>query len=135
MACLIFGNSQIVLSLRCCVCLGKPNQNFLKALYGLFKAIKIEINLALAQDDLGNKILRRQIPDETMVLLPVRIQDDDGGSPLNGIALHQSLVFVEINLKGNEVILHRETDIRVGIGNSCQLLAPNSEIVIEVHQD
>jgi len=107
----------------------------LKALYGFFKTIKIEINLALAQDDLGNKILRRQISDKSMVLLPFRIHDDDGRSPLNGIALHQSLVLVEVNLKGNEVILYGETDIGVGIGNSCQLLAPQSEIVIEVHQD
>jgi hypothetical protein len=38
-------------------------------------------------------------------------------------------------LKGNEVILHRKTDIRIGVSNSCQLLAPDSEIIIEVHQN
>jgi hypothetical protein len=70
-----------------------------------------------------------------MMFLPVRIQDDDRGGPFNSITFHQSFVFVEINLKRNEVILYSETDIGIGISNSCQLLAPNSEIIIEVHQD
>ena len=34
-------------------------RTLLKALYGLLKAIEIEFNLALAEDDLGNEILRR----------------------------------------------------------------------------
>jgi hypothetical protein len=38
-------------------------------------------------------------------------------------------------LNGNEVFLHRKADIRIGVSNSCQLLTPNSEIVIEVHQN
>jgi hypothetical protein len=41
-----------------------------------------------------------------MVLFPIRIQDDDRRGPLNRIALHQSLVPVEINLEGGEVILY-----------------------------
>ena len=71
MACLIFGNSEIVLGFWRCVCLRKPNLDLLEALYGLFKAIKIEFTPAFAEDDLGNKILGRQIADKTMVLLPV----------------------------------------------------------------
>lgn len=135
MACLIFGNSEIVLSLWRCICLRKPDQDFLETLHGLFKAIKIEFSLALAEDDLGDEILRRQISDKTVVFLPVGLQDDDGRGPLDGIAFHQSLIFVEINLKGNEIILNRETDIGIGVSNSCQLLTPNSEIIIKVHQD
>jgi hypothetical protein len=38
-------------------------------------------------------------------------------------------------LKRNEIVLHGETDVWIGIGNSCQLLAPDSEIIIIVHQD
>jgi len=70
-----------------------------------------------------------------MVFLPVWIQDEDGGSPFNRVALYQRLIFVEVNLKRNEITFDGETDIGIGIGNSCQLLAPNSEIVIKIHQD
>ena len=48
---------------------------------------------------------------------------------------YQSLVLVEINLEGNEAILNRKTDIGIGVSNSCQLLAPNSEIIKKVHQN
>jgi hypothetical protein len=135
MACLIFGNSEIVLSLWCHICLRKPDQDFLETLHGLFKAVKVEFSLALAEDDLSDKILRGQISDKTVVFFPVGIQDDDRRGPLDGIAFHQSLVFVEINLKGYKIILYRETDIGIGVSNSCQLLAANSEIIIKVHQD
>jgi len=85
MACLILGNSEIVLSFWCRICLRKPDLDFLETLHGLFKAIKIEFSLALAEDDLSDEILRRQISDKTVVFLPVGIQDDDGRGPLDGV--------------------------------------------------
>ena len=135
MARLVFSHPEIVLSLWSGVSLGITDQHLLETLHGLLKAVLIEFNLALAENDLSNEILRRQKPHEAMVFVAIRIQDNDGGGPFNGKSLHQSLVFVEINLKGNEVILYSETDIRIGVSNSCQLLAPNSEVVVEVHQN
>lgn len=97
--------------------------------------ILIELDLTLTEHDLGNEIIRRQIPYESMVLAPLRIKNDDGGGPFDRIALHHGFVLVEVNLNGNEIISHSSTDIRIGVSNSCQLLAPDSEIVIEVHQN
>ena len=46
-----------------------------------------------------------------------------------------SFILIKINLKRNEILLDRRTDIGIGISNSCQLLASNSEVIIKVHQD
>jgi hypothetical protein len=69
------------------------------------------------------------------MLIAICIQDDDCRSPFNPISFHQNLILVKIDLEGSEILLNRRTDIGIGISNSCQLLAPNSEIVIKVHQD
>jgi hypothetical protein len=107
----------------------------LETLYGLFKAIQIKFNLALAQENLSNEILGWQEPDKTMMFLTVRIQDDDRRRPFHRIPFHQCFVFVKIDLKRNKVIFHGKTDIGIGISNSCQLLASNSEIIIKIYQD
>jgi hypothetical protein len=71
MARFIFGNPEIVLGFGCGLCLRKSDQNLLEALYGLLKAIKLELRLPLPKDDLGDKILRRQISDEAVVLFTI----------------------------------------------------------------
>ncbi len=135
MAGLVFGNPHVVLRFGGCIRLWKPNENLLETLYGLFKVIQIKFNLALTQDDLGNIVLRRQESDKSMVLLAVRIQNDDRGGPFYCIPLDERFVLVEINLKRYKIILYRETDIRIGVSNSCQLLASDSEIIIKIDQD
>jgi hypothetical protein len=106
MARLVLSHPEIVLSLGSRVCLRKTNQNLLEALHGLLKVIEFELRFTLPENDLADEIFRRQIPDEAVVLLSIRIQDDYGRSPFNGIALHQGLVFVKINLESNEAISH-----------------------------
>ncbi len=97
--------------------------------------ILIEFNLALAKDELGDKILRRQESDKPMVLIAISVEDNDGRCPFDGKSLNQGLVLIEINLDGNEVFLHGKVDIGIGVSNSCQLLATDSKVVIKVHQD
>ena len=70
-----------------------------------------------------------------MVLVTIRVQDDNGGGPFHTEPAHQRLVFVEINLKGNEAFRNGKTDIGIGISNSLQLFTPNSEVIIVIHQD
>jgi hypothetical protein len=70
-----------------------------------------------------------------VVFVAICIQDNDGRCPFDKKSLHQSLVLVKIDLDGNEIFLYRKTNIRIGVSNSCQLLAPYSEIIIEVHQN
>ncbi len=69
------------------------------------------------------------------MLIAIYVQDNDRGSPFDTILFDQSLALVEVDLKGNKILLHRSTDIRIRVSNSCQLLASNSEIVKEVHQN
>jgi len=101
----------------------------------LLEPIKVKLHLTLAENDLGNKILWRQKTDEPVVLIAIQVHDDDRWSPFDTVPFDQSLAFIEVNLEGNEILLYRGTDIRIGVSNSCQLLAPNSEIVIKVHQN
>jgi len=56
---LIPAHTEIVLGFRSPIGLGITNQNLLEALHGVLEVIMIECNLTLAQDDLGDKILRR----------------------------------------------------------------------------
>jgi len=135
MARLIFGNSQIVLSLRCSICLRIANQNLLQTLNSLLKVVKIEFRFPFAKEELGSKILWRQKTDEPVMLIAIQIQDDDRWSPFNAVPFDQSLALIEVNLEGDEILLYRSTDIRIGVSNSCQLLAPNSEVIVEVHQN
>jgi len=104
-------------------------------LHCLLKMILIEFNLALAKDELGDKILRRQESDKPVVLIAISVEENDGRCPFDAKSLNQGLVLIEINLDGNEVFLHREADIRIGVSNSCQLLAPHSKVIVKVHQD
>jgi len=106
MARLILGDSKIVLGLRGGIRFGITDQNLLKTLDPLFKSVKVEFCFTFSEDDLGNEILRGQISDKAMMLFAIRIQDDDGRSPFYGVAFHQSLVLVEIDLKGNEVFFY-----------------------------
>jgi len=135
MACFIFGNTEIVLGFRCSICLGIASQNLPQTLHGLLKVVKIEFSFPLAKDELGSKILWWQKTDEPVVLIAIQVQDDDRWSPFDTVPFDQSLAIIEVNLEGNEILLYRSTDIRIGVSNSCQLLAPNSEIVIKVHQN
>jgi len=135
MTCFIFGNTEIVLGFGCSICLGIANQNLLQTLHGLFKVVKIEFRFPLAKNELGSKILWRQKTDEPVVLIAIQVHDDDRWSPFDTVPFDQSLALIEVNLEGNEILLYRSTDIRIGVSNSCQLLAPNSEIVIKVHQN
>lgn len=135
MACLIFSHSEIVCGLRGCVCIRIASQDITETGYRLLETILIELNLAFAKHDLGNEIIRREIAHESMVLVAIGIQDDDGWSPFDSIALHRGSVLIEVNLDGNEIALDSKTDIRIGVSNSCQLLTPDSKIIIEVHQN
>jgi hypothetical protein len=69
------------------------------------------------------------------MFIPLRIQNHYRRGPFDAVSFHQSLILNEINLKGNEIVLHSITDIGVRVSNSCQLFAPNSEVVIKVHQN
>lgn len=71
MACLILGNSEIVLSLGRCIRLRKSNQDLLETLDALFKVVLIEFCLALAKKELGDKILWRQKSDKPVVLITI----------------------------------------------------------------
>jgi hypothetical protein len=70
-----------------------------------------------------------------MMFIPIGIQDDNGWSPIYAEAIDQGLILVEINLKGDETLRNRKTDIGIGVGNSFQLLAPYSKLVIKIDQD
>ena len=70
-----------------------------------------------------------------MVLLALWIQDDNGGSPFHTESAHQGLVLVEINLEGDKTLLNGKADVRIGVRNSLQLLTPNSEVIVVIHQD
>lgn len=70
-----------------------------------------------------------------MVLLTLWIQNDNAGSPFHTESAHQGLVLVEINLEGNKTLLNGKTDVRIGIRNSLQLFAPNSEVIVIIHQN
>ena len=135
MAPLISCNTEKVLGLRGGICLGKANQDLLKTLDGLLKVILVEFRLALAKNELGDEILRRQESDKPVVFIAISVEDNDGGGPFDTKSLNQGLVLIEINLNGNEFLFHGEADVRIGVGNSCQLLTPNSEVIVKVHQD
>ncbi len=135
MARFIFCNAEKVLGLGGSICFEITNQDFLKTLDGLFKAVLVKLRFSLSKDELGNKILRRQESDKSMVLAAVCVHENDGRSPFDAESVDQGFVLIEIDLDGNEIFLDGKTDIRIGVRNSCQLLATDSEIIIKVHQD
>ena len=69
------------------------------------------------------------------MFISIDIQDDDGGSPIHSEAIDQRLILVEINLKRDKTLRNRKRDIGIGIGNSLQLLASDSKLVVEIDQD
>jgi len=135
MARLIFCNTKKVLGLGGRICFGVANQDLLKTLDGLFKVILVEFRFPLAKNELGDKILRRQESDKSVVFTPICVQENDGRCPLDAKPVYRGLILIEINLDGDEIFLDGKTDIGIGVSNSCQLLATDSEVVIEVHQD
>jgi len=68
-----------------------------------------------------------------MVLSSFRIQYDYRRGPFHTESVNHRLILAKIDLEGNEILLHIRTDIGIGISNSCQLLAPNSEVIIKIH--
>ncbi len=70
-----------------------------------------------------------------MVLVTIRVQEDNGGGPFYTEPTYHGLVLVEINLEGNETFLNGKTDIGIRIGNSLQLFTPDSEVIVIIHQD
>jgi hypothetical protein len=135
MARFIFSNTKKVLGLRGSICFGIANQYLLETLHRLLEMILIEFNLAFTNDELGDKILRRQESDKPMVFIAISVEDNDGGCPFDAKSLNQGLVLIEINLDGNEVFLHGKADIGIRVSNSCQLLATDSKVVKKIHQD
>ena len=135
MARLVPGHTEVVLRFRSYVGFGKLDQKLLKALDGPVKVFEVEFRISFPKNQLADEILRRQKTDETVVLIAVQIQEDHGGSPFHTEPAHQRLVLAEIDLKGNEAFLNSKTDVRIGIGDSLQLLTPNSEVIIIIHQD
>ena len=133
MARLIFCNAKKVLGFRGGICFGIANQDFLKTLNGLFKMVLVEFRFALAKNELSDEILRRQESDKSVVLAAIRVHENDGRSPFDAESVYQGLVLIEINLDGDEIFLDGKTDVGIGVSNSCQLLATDSEIIIEVH--
>jgi hypothetical protein len=135
MARLIFGNTEKVLGLRSSICFRIANQDLLKTLDGFFRVVLVEFRFTLAKNELGDKILRGQESDKPVVLTAISVEENDGRCPFDAKSLNQGLVLIEIDLDGNEVFLHRKADIGIGVSNSCQLLTPNSVVVVKVHQD
>ena len=135
MARLIFRNTKKVLGLGSSISLGIANQDLLKTLDGLFKAVLVEFGFAPAKNELGGKIVGRQKSDKPVMFAAIGVENNDGRCPFDTKSLNQGLVLIEINLDGDEVFLHRKADIGIGVGNSCQLLTPNSEVVVKVYQD
>lgn len=83
MACLIFGHSQKVLSLRGSICLWISSENFLEALYGLLEPIKVKFHLAFTENNLGNEIFWWEITNEPVVLIAIQVKDDNRWSPFD----------------------------------------------------
>ena len=135
MARLVFGNTKKVLSLGRSICSGITDQDLLETLDGLFKVVQVEFGFALAKNKLGDEILRGQESNKPVVFTAISVEENDGRCPFDTKSLNQGLVLIEINLDGYEVFLHRKADIGIGVSNSCQLLATNSEVVVKVHQD
>ena len=135
MARLVFRHSEVVLGFRSSIRFGIANQQFLKALDGLFKVFEVELYFPSPENHLTNEVLWRQKTDESMMFIPIGIQDDNGWSPIHAEAIDQGLILVEINLKGDETLRNRKADIGIGVGNSFQLLAAYSKLVIKIDQD
>ncbi len=135
MACLIFRNTEKVLGFGGSICFRVANQDFLETLDGLFKMVLVEFRFALAKNELGDKILRRKESYKAVVLTAIYVQDNDARCPFDAESVYQGFVLIEINLDGDEIFFEGKTDIGIGVSNSCQLLATDSEVVIEVHQD
>jgi len=70
-----------------------------------------------------------------MLFIPINIQDDNRRGPLHAETVDQGLVLVKIDLEGNELFRDAESDVRLGVGNSFQLLTPHSNPVVEIGQD
>lgn len=135
MARLELRHAEVILGLRGCIRFRVENQKFLKALDGVLELVEVEACLPFPENHLTAEVIGRQETDEAMMFIAVGVKDDDGGSPLYVKAGDQGLVLHEIDLKGNEALLDRKTDVGIGIGNSFQLLTPHSKPVVEIGQD
>ena len=69
------------------------------------------------------------------MFISIGIQDDHRWSPFDTEPVDEGLILIKIDLERNKTLFDCKNDIRIRIGNSFQLLTPNSEVVIKIHQD